>query len=387
MKIGIITLHRVINFGSALQAYALQHYLEKTFSAEVELIDYIYPNVFHKKNANHSLYKHIKTFFRRILKDNLLEKRFRQIRYFNCFYKKNYKLSRDCYQTIESIEHAKPLYDLYITGSDQVWNVKTLYNDPVCYCSFAPKSSPKISFSASFSVSSLPSVYKDSIRKRLNEYSFIGVREASALEIIKDLEINSDIVVENTCDPTFLLDRQDYDDLAEQSRIQIDGEYILAYKLEYAYKAEPTMTIAMEDAKKKFGCKVVMIDNVKTRLPKGDAHIYGIGPCEFLWLCKNAKAIVTSSFHGTIFSIIYRKHFVSVVPPKSHGDCRIVDLLVKLGLENHILYNESPYTQNKIKWQDISESADIDIMLKRYVDYSKNFIYKALSTTKKDMAK
>lgn len=343
MKIGVITLHRVINYGSALQAYALQQYLEKENYGEVELIDYYFPNKFHK--VSNTFISWLRHFYCVEIRDMYFRGRKKKIHSLQDFYKKFYHLSPNHYMSVKDIMNNPPNYDLYITGSDQLWNVNTLRNDPVPYCEFAPHNKRRISFASSFTINKLPDEFKDSVRNRLNKYTHIGVREKSSLDIVNDLKINQDIIVRNTCDPTLLLEKDDYNELAECSKLRIEEPYILVYMLNYAYNPEPAFSRSIKEARKEYGCRIVAIDSYKVKLEKGDQRVVGIGPLEFCWLFAHAKFVLTSSFHGTMFSIINRCPFITIAPPKGHEDRRVEDILDSLGLANCYKYSDEVFTQ------------------------------------------
>lgn len=332
MKIGIITIHKVINFGSALQAYALQKYLQSSTNADVELIDYIYPNEYHyshrpKHSAKAFVLSNLKK-FKHWIKGN------KTPRYYRNFYDKFFNLSTKTFYSPEMIKRDAPQYDLYITGSDQVWNINCLHNDPAMYCDFAPYGSKIISFGASFSNKSLPQEYHILIRDYLNKYSAIGVREKSSLDLLKCIGVNNTIPQVCNSDPTLLLDAKDYDELARQSQIHIEGDYILVYLLDYAYDPEPTITQVTELAVEELGCKVVRLLKTHFAYAGNTEVVEYAGPCEFAWLFKHAKFVITSSFHGTMFSLIYRKPFTTIVPGADHQDCRSKDFLKLIGLED-----------------------------------------------------
>lgn len=372
MKIGIITLHKVVNYGSALQAYALQHYLEKEYDAEVELIDYKFPNCYHKRKR--TLKEIIRYGISQCIEYSFRH-RSREISLFKDFYNKYFNLSSKYYQSIEQIEKDSPVYDIYMTGSDQVWNVETLRNDPVMYCRFAPKDAIKISFSSSFALKSVPVEYEDSIQKYLSSYSFIGVREKSGLDILEKLSLPDNIVKECTCDPTLLLDADDYDKIAHDSSVKLEGDYILAYYLCYAYNPEPAFSKTIEKLYKQHKCKVVIIGRNSFSYSGKYKKINGIGPSEFVWLIKHAKAVVTSSFHGTMFSLIYRKALYAIVPPKCGKDSRISDVLEIIGLEKSIIHSDS-VINNSLDTQPYSDL--VNKRLGNYILKSKCFISKSL---------
>ncbi len=374
MKIGIITLHRVINYGSALQAYALQQYINKEGLGEAELIDYVFPNKFHKKKL--SFKKWLRRLYCVQIRDMYFRGRRFKIKRMKDFCHDYFRLSPKLYNSVEEIMANPPEYDLYMTGSDQLWNVRTLRNDPVPYCEFAPANKRRVAYAASFTNQSLPKEYWDSVRNRLNKYSHIGVRESSSLQIVKDLQIRQDIVVRNNCDPTLLLDANDYDSLAVKPNYDIDGDFVLVYALQYAYKPEQAINSIVWKLREQTGLKFVFLDYYKASVQKGDVMVEGIGPCEFCWLFSHAKFVIASSFHGTVFSIINRKPFYVVAPPKNDSDHRINDFLECLGLEKRYIPADeeignvslmSPYTE------------EFEKKLKAFTDDSKKYLLNAIN--------
>ncbi len=372
MRIGIITIHRIINFGSALQAYALQHYLEKTTEQEIELIDYVFPNSFHKKKKT-SL-KIIRGWVR-ITLDYLFEKKWTTIKKFHIFHKEYFKLSKEKYPSLYTLNKRPPIYDIYITGSDQVWNPKTLNNDPCFYLCFAPKEKKKIAFSASFTITRLDDKYKPLIKKRLSEYKYIGIREKKGIDIIKDLHLPNNILIMNTCDPTLLLTQKDYDSLIKNPDIHIEGHYILVYMLMYAFNPYPALEYVLKELQDKTGYNIVVIGDRRFKYHKPYQFIKGIGPSEFLWLVKHASYIVTSSFHGTMFSLIYRKPFYAISP--HNEDSRIKDILEIIKLDNRIIFceNKTPLitTSNPYTLQ-------VESLLTKFISSSKDFLGEAIKT-------
>lgn len=370
MRIGIITIHRIINFGTALQAFALQRYLQKTTNYQVEIIDYLFPNAFHKSKK--TIIKIIRGWGRLFL-DYLFEKRYITNKKFKEFQNEYFDLSENIYPNIQSLNNNPPLYDIYVTGSDQVWNTRTVKNDPNFYLCFAPKNKPKIAFSACFANDSLDDKYKDSIRERLSNYKYIGVREKSAVDIIKDLHIPKDILVCNTCDPTLLLSKEDYKGISSKSKINIEGNYILVYMLMYAFNPYPALENILKQIEKQTGLPIIVIGDHRFRYRGKYKFIKGIGPSDFLWLFEHASYVVTSSFHGTMFSLIYRKPFVAISPYT--GDSRIKDILEEIGLTSNLVYSNSenpnittanPYTEN------------VERKIRNFIDASKNFLNTAV---------
>jgi hypothetical protein len=375
MRIGIITIHKISNYGSVLQAYALQKYIQQLIAnSEVEIIDYVYPNKYHKEKRR--FIKWLKSIFR-VCRDYLFRGKWFSSRRFAEFRSKYLNLTSQTYQSIRQIQTNPPCYDLYITGSDQVWNVETLKNDPTMYCVFAPVKSKKIAFGASFAINSLPEKFCIEIKNRLSNYSYIGVREKSGFEILEKLDLPIHIQKMCTCDPTLLLTANDYNVLAQQSKIQINRKYILVYILGYAYSPEPAISIIAEKLAKQLNYEIIVLGSVKFNYKGKCKRIYGCGPYEFLSLFQHASFVLTSSFHGTMFSLIYRIPFISVLPLQNHTDSRIKDVLSIVGLEqrgifctdtNPIINISNPYGN------------DFEVKFNDYVRQSKDFLQRAVNT-------
>lgn len=335
-SIGIMTMHKVINSGSALQAFALQRKLEQ-LGYESEIIDYIFPNAAHMpmtkrqrlwaKYAPQWLQYQHKLHYLRTVPDD----RTRLIR-FTEFYNRNLKLSLT-YPSVESLERHPPKYDLYMTGSDQVWNPLHMKNDGSFLFSFLKGKEPRVSYAASFTTSELPDDVFPTFAKLLPKYNNISVREYSGLQLATKLGGSNPQLV---CDPTLLLTKEDYHIIADQSRFKPKGKYILAYILTYAYDPYPHIRNIIEDVKKQLGLPVIILQSHRNE-DKVDMVVNDEGPCEFLWLFEHAEFVITTSFHGTVFSLNFEKPFYSVVKSDVGTDSRMVSLLQRVHRTDSIL--------------------------------------------------
>lgn len=188
MKVGVVTLHRVFNYGSALQAFATQIILEK-LGCDVEIIDYITEVRTMKRILSycHEKYRYS------VLKRNLyilsrLGPNILKYLSFNSFVKKHLKLSKRKYYTIHDLRKFPPQKDVYITGSDQVWNSD--YNEMIdkgFFLDFGPKNIKRISYAASFGKDSLDDNEKMLIFDLLKNYNHISVREKQAQNILSNI--------------------------------------------------------------------------------------------------------------------------------------------------------------------------------------------------------
>ena len=328
-------MHKVINFGSALQAWALQTAVQK-MGFDALLIDYKYPNDYYYKHAvqisqvKHSVWKKIRV--KKLIHYIKLKlyKRQTQIQRFQEFWNHNFRMTCS-YESLDNLKSKSPNADIYMTGSDQIWNPNTMYGDPAFFLNFGDKQIPRISYAASFGTNEINSIYSPRYADYLSKYTTLGVREKSGRSIIKHL-LNRDATL--VCDPTFLLTAEDYKHLYFQSRVHINKPYLLAYILDYAYNPYPAIDNVISEVSKMLGLHVVYLlcGNVNG-YKLGSTTVSDAGPNEFVRLFSDAKFVVTSSFHGTAFSLIHRKSFYSILPAEDK-DSRIASFLKELQLDS-----------------------------------------------------
>ncbi len=329
-KASVITMHRIYNYGSVLQTYATQKILEN-IGLNCEIIDYIspyrakkplfleYPPRLEGKKLKKSIYYMAKlpSF---MLKDIT----------FGGFIKKYLHLSKKQYITNEDIMADPPVADIYITGSDQVWNSK--YNhgvDGSYYLNFTGTGAKKIAFVASFGKSSLSENEMNEIKPMLEEYSSISVREDSAVSILSKMGISGTCII----DPTLQLHKEEW--LALSSRRLVKNRYLLLFLL---YNEDNGATEYAKKIAREKGLKLIKL-SWELKKPKGvDKLFTHRPPQDFLSLFANADFIVTNSFHGVAFSINLNREFVFV--PRSEFNDRIMSLLRKTGLENRVVSDD-----------------------------------------------
>lgn len=370
-RVGILTMHRVQNFGSVLQAYALFHIIN-SLGYHCEIIDYQYPNPFHK---NEVVQKSTKSFLCRLLQRGLFYVFYRnsiQKSRFNTFVKK-YLTYSHYYRTKDEICKNPPKYDVYLTGSDQVWNPVCMKGDPVFFLAFADQEARKVSYASSFAISKIPMQYHESYKEHLSNYCRISVREDSGLEIVKDLTgFNAEVV----CDPTLLLTKCDYEQIGECSQLQVMDEYILVYALTYAYNPYPQIDKVIQKVKRQLGLPVIYLHSNSIEHYHLGRSVTSAGPSEFISLFMNATFVVTSSFHGTAFALNFGVPFYAIIPKRTVSDSRIMSLLKIVGLEERGI----PVDQQLPSMLDI----DIDFhrphkKLKHFRETSLNFLCESLS--------
>lgn len=317
MKAAIITLHRVFNYGSVLQAYATQEVF-RSFGCETEIIDYITEQRTNKRlflslplniqNKNW-IYKIVYMFLRGI--SILLKKKT-----FWGFLKKNVHLSNRKYISVADLEKNAPIADIYIAGSDQIWN--SVYNEGIDRGFFLDfvHGKKKAAFASSFGKSELDNWETVPIRKYLADFSAISVREAQAVNIIKRLGLDASCVL----DPTLLLKREQWLRLA--SKPLMAEPYLLLMLLYNEDNGATEYAKKTADEKK---LKLVKLSWELKRPPMVDVLMTHRSPEDFLSLFAYADFIVTNSYHGLAFSINLNKQFV--VFPRNEYNSRIESLL------------------------------------------------------------
>lgn len=327
-KIGIITFHNAQNFGAVMQSFALQKFLSKDY--ETYLINYSNKNIL--KN-----YKLIKIRKKKPITSIIssicnLKKNISRKKYYKDFMDKYFNLTEK-YNDIDELKKNYPKFDVYITGSDQVWNSHITKGLEDSYTlNFGDNKIKKISYAASVGDERLIDINKDEYRNKLNHLNAISIREETTKELLqKYINQNIDVVL----DPTLLLDKQIYEDIIKE-KTNVKENYIFIGDVvpnsEYLKIAE----YLSEKTKMK---KVYTSE--KEKINNELINCYNKGPLEFLSYLVNSKYIVTNSYHVIIFSIIFQKDFW-VCPPENNSS-RIVNLLKKLGIENRIINSLSEF--------------------------------------------
>lgn len=198
-------------------------------------------------------------------------------------------------------------YDLVLVGSDQLWTPMSLYSGYYNLL-FVDDVIPKVAYASSFGVSEIPDFQKTETGAYLDRFKKIGVREQSGKKIVESLSHQKAEVV---ADPSMLLTREEWEEVASSSKVEIGEPYILCYFLGKNMEART----AANDLKKKSGYKIVALCHNDEYISEdnhlGDMSLYDIDPCDFITLVKNAKYVCTDSFHCSVFSIIFNKKFMS----------------------------------------------------------------------------
>jgi hypothetical protein len=368
-SVGLITMHRVLNFGSVLQAYALQRKVQE-LGYNCEIIDYVFPN--NRHFGRKKILERLKQKVRFIISNVLLGfpaviKRKR----FQAFYDRFLSLSPQTYASYEDIHDNPPAYDIYLTGSDQVWNPRHVKDDTTFFLSFCKeRNAARISFASSFSTNRIPEEFRNLYARHLSSFDRISVRESSGIGVVADLTRQKAEVV---CDPTLLLNGKEWSELAEYSRIKIKQPYVLAYVLTYAFNPYPQIHKMIAQIQDQLKMPVVYLDGrLADYMEKNARVIKKAGPCEFIWLFKHAGFVVTHSLHGTAFALNFSKPFYSVIE-NTKKDSRILSLLQLVGADDCA----KTITDNNIK-VGAMDYAPIAQSLEKLRNRSASFLKEAL---------
>lgn len=370
-KIGVITVHKNVNYGANLQAFASCKYLNK-LGYDCALIDYTLPS--HEKSTH--LFSWLKqswdgepnkSFSRKIklaaaLAFSMPWKQ-RRLKAFADFRKKYIKMTSYC-KDAQDIVNLN--LDTVICGSDQIWNPTIMDGIVPAYFSGIDGVKKKISYAASIGKDKLETADEQELKKLVLDLDYCSVREEQTAEYVTSLTGRE---VEAVCDPVFLLEKADYEAVAKKRLFK--KEYILLYSVVHNDKLTQ---IAKEYADRK-GIELIEICSA---IDKGAKHkqIVDFGPSEFLSAFQHATTVFTNSFHGTAFSLIFEKDFY-IVDNKAGGS-RIVNLLKKTGLTSRLV---SESLQEDFATIDYVES---NRLLQEYVRHSKAFLDRALQG-KKDL--
>lgn len=335
MKADVITLHTVDNYGSAMQTYATQEVLKK-LGYDVEIIDYWRKNNLPECRAKQmfktSSMQKLKPIWGRNKKTRATAVKIIQFYLEHHtsptwkFLKENVNLSSKRYTSFEELKQDPPEADMYITGSDQVWN--SIWNsgiDPAYFLDFAPEGKPRIAFSASIGRTEFSDDEISKTRAMLQKYSAISVREESAVVLLKSIGIESQLIL----DPTLMLTRNEWKKVAKGKRAK--KPFLLIYQLNPNAEMDQ---YAAELAKRK-GWEVLRIGFGRSDKQKTGRCIMSPSVEEFIGLLFQASCVLTDSFHATAFSLNLGTEFISVRPPRF--STRIESILRLTGEEKHLL--------------------------------------------------
>lgn len=339
-SVGLCIVYKNCNYGSILQSYATLLKL-RSLGYDCEIIRYspVKDALFYFKAiprlANKDMvYGKVRTLKKKI--GRILHKEYAKnddirARKFKGFIEENFGPFSKELRTYDELKQFASKYTDVLVGSDQLWLPSGLatnfYN-----LMFAPEKTNKIAYSASFGVSQIPAYQRERTKKYLERINHLSVREQAGARIIKEL-IGEDAAV--ILDPTMIIDRSVWDTNIRDEEV-VKGEYIFCYFL----GDNPEQRDEVRKLAKHSGLPVIVLRHLDEYIASdeqfGDSALYDIGPKEFVNLIRHAKYVCTDSFHGSVFSIIYEKQFISFnryVKAKNSRNSRLDTLFSNIGIE------------------------------------------------------
>lgn len=325
--IGILTFHYADNYGAVLQTYALRKVVNSFTDCNAEIINYV------PKGYKYSIYNENSIMLN-------LQKRKREK--FRKFLLEHCGISTPMIYSVDG-----NVYDIYLVGSDQVWNtdIPIVAADYEYFFPHLADEAKRVAYSASIGME-IERIDRDLFQKYLSKFQRISVREKSYVEIISELSGKSS---EYTLDPTLLLDEIDYMNLIEEPYTTKEP-----YLLFFFYGTEDNGLAAIETVNalsRKYDLAIKHTFSSKSSLTRkllvkdaGDVMQSGIG--EFLWYLKNAEIVVTNSFHGAALSILFKKPFYIYLNDRRSRQENLVELLQ---LEDRIIRGYLPLDKLNLK--------------------------------------
>lgn len=357
-KIGIINFHFAYNYGAALQCVALAKYLEME-NYQVEVINYQPSSI---RDAYPLYIKPLKEAiesFRMGKRDRfdtlrLCNRFIQNVRWnldywyriekkkqFDAFVSDNL-VCTETYLKIEDLLIKPPLDDVYIAGSDQIWNKNNTGGkfDSAYFLEFGNRNTKRIVYGAS--VGNRPTEQDIAyIVEHMKDLNAVSVREKS---LVDKLVSGGCTFVKHVCDPVFLLEKDMWKTMIPNAEKK--DKFILVYCFEQTNE----FVKYVNEIRKRNKCKVIDISPYTRIL--GSHHDKKCGPRKFLEYFYKADYVITDSFHGTSFSIIFEKKFVTFL--RRDTSSRMEDLLDELGLRQRIYLNNSDRLEEDIDYQEVN---------------------------------
>lgn len=358
MKVGIVTFHCSYNFGSALQAFAMQESVGR-LGHEPRIIDY--------RSRDFDQYglfslRHPK---RQMEIIRNLPRQLRRKDGFEEFWGRYFNVTSETYsyRNEDKLASLSDSFDAFVCGSDQIWNLDCTRGVVGPYFLSFAGDKPRIAYAPSLAHTSFEPVNFDKakVSSLLSRFDSISVREEETVPLFQPLVQKK---IEVVLDPTLLLDASDYSDMTR--RKVTEESYLFVYLL----RSCPELIQSVNEYASRTGSMVFYVS--EKNLPiVNSANLFGIGPAEFVSLAAHADAIMTNSFHATVFSVLFHKPFRAFGTDKSAS--RMRDLLNNLGIENCFADEVCSEEMKPVDWQIV------DANLAKLRVHSLSYLREALS--------
>lgn len=358
MDILTITCHNVYNHGALLQAWALVSFLRKK-GAKAAIIDYQpdYLRGHYDLSVRNSRYDYpvIKQLYL-LAKYPGWRKSLKRKYAFDAFSDKYLRpfLYKRTYFNYEDLKLHPPKADVYIAGSDQIWNTRFKNGrDSAFYLNFGAKNTRRLSYAASFATEQLYEGTSEFVKNELGKFEAISVREKSGLEILRNLGF----VGVQVADPVFLLDASEWISQIECPFLKLPGKpYILVYDTNESKE----LSIVVERIRRLTKMEVYTLSDIS--LVRANSKFKNVGPDGFLHLIANASIVVSNSFHASAFSMIFERNFFVVERPDGLNR-RMRDLLDIFQLSGRLINSTTPndILTSDIEYEKVLHSLNVHI--------------------------
>lgn len=332
MKIGTLTFHRAHNYGGVLQCFALMRFLQLQ-GYDVEVVDYRCPKI-------EDAYKIFKAGSLKEIVSSIIHL------YGNYRAKNNFSRFRNNYLKLSDRVYNEPRdfsnqYDICIMGSDQVWTLRLVGGfNPIYYGDFSPLIR-KIGYAISVAeISRFNDTEQRIMADHLSNFSHFSTREESFCEVLKRISKKE---ISTVLDPSLLLTKEEYEPIIVQPR---EKNYVLYYQQEYH---PDTKNIIVDVARQTGSKKIVVITGKREKYnyPYKYYDISSLSVPQFLGLIKYANVVFTSSFHGTAYSLVFRKDFYFVA---NNAPDRAKNLLKKCGAVDRLIHSSDLVKFSKVDY-------------------------------------
>jgi hypothetical protein len=329
-KAYILAYQKATNYGAVLQIYALKNVLEK-LDLEVEVIDYV-PNWMQVTLKNQP---HFKSYIKRKMMNITFRSFFKKLGLVKKTYFDNFSLKNELQDG-----------DYYFVGSDQVWNPKIMKNDTTYFLDFVPTTAKKIGYAVSMGNQALENDFLQKVLPLIENFDMLSSREKYVTDFVN--EYYKDMSVPVVLDPTLLLNENDYANVKDTKKFTT--EFIAVY----AAMHDENLYNYAKYLKRKTGLSLI---NLGYHFNGADKNEYLKGPENWLNRIAQAKFFITNSFHGTVFSILYKKDFFVVPNQDQVGlNARFVELLTSLELDDRLIYSRDDLDEQINKKSDFDNA-------------------------------
>lgn len=364
MKIGILTFFESDNYGTVLQAYALQSYLEDLGHSAI---------LIHLKRNVNAKSVHFKpagrkyTLKQRIWNHIIIQKTAKMSEYkkekFRKFREEYLNITSVCYESEKDFLEDMHNYDLFISGGDQIWNPCHKVFSLNYMLKFLPEGYPRISYGSSFGVDVInDEIVLAGMANALKKYAEISVREASGVEIVSQMGLEAHRVV----DPVFLCGNKWHDWVDKESPVR--KKYGVIYALiDYADECDAKIKKYAKDNH----LKMIILPENRRNCMNGYKKCFDLSPIEFINYIAHSEIVFTNSFHGLAFAILFHKKVVILNPVSEEAkskQSRLLNLLETIGIEQR-------------DFESLNDSIDyekVQMKLDEMINESKDYLVKAI---------